>query len=134
LETSYDYFKTTLHTKPGSTDSLLTTAALYLGEGQSPEHQFKLKSFYNITPKLEFDNILYYVSGLPKAGIDSLSPGIPYYYRFDTRIGYLATKNLDLSVGIQDLLDQTHSEFKAGLFNVRTNLGRTFYVKAVWQY
>jgi iron complex outermembrane receptor protein len=134
LETSYDFFKTTIHTKPGSTDHLSTTTALYMGEGQSPEHQFKLKSFYNITPKLEFDNILYYVSGLPMAGLNSLSPGIPYYYRFDTRLGYLATKNLDLSLGIQDLFDQTHSEFKGGILNVRTQFGRTFYVKAVWQY
>jgi outer membrane receptor for monomeric catechols len=62
------------------------------------------------------------------------SAGLPSYFRLDTRVGYLPTRNLDLSIGIQNLLDQRHQEFKAGLFNNKTQVGRTFYFKAVWQY
>lgn len=142
LEASYDYLKSTLHLKSGSTDNT-SGAALELFEGRSPQHQFKVKSFYNITPKLEFDNILYYVDNLPTAGTSATGTpsgrivagkGIPSYFRFDTRLGYLVTKNFDMSVGIQNLFDQVHREFNAGLFNNTTEVGRTFYVKAVWQY
>jgi iron complex outermembrane receptor protein len=141
LEASYDYLKITLHTYHYSSDNT-ATSALEFGEGQSPQNQFKLKSFYNITSKIEFDNILYYVDNLPTAGptaatsngVMSASTGIPAYFRLDTRVGYLPTRNLDLSIGIQNLLDQRHQEFKAGLFNNKTQVGRTFYLKAVWQY
>ncbi len=135
LEAAYDFLKINLHTEGYSTDST-SSFGLQLAEGQSPSNQFKLKSFYNITPKVEFDNIMYYVEhlSLGTANYTNASGHIPGYFRFDTRLGYLPTRNLDLSVGIQDLLDQTHSEFRAGLFNNQTQIGRTIYVKAVWQY
>lgn len=63
-----------------------------------------------------------------------MSNGTPSYIRLDTRLGYLATKTLDLSVGVQDLLDQVHSEFKAALYSRQTEIGRTIYAKLVWQY
>jgi iron complex outermembrane receptor protein len=135
LEFDYDYLKMTLHQKEGSTDDT-SEFSLQLAEGRSPQNQFKIKSFYNLTPKIEFDNILYYVDKLKTGTATSTSgPGhIPSYFRFDTRLGYLPTKNLDLSVGIQNLFDQRHSEFKNALFNRQTVVGRTAYVKMVWQY
>jgi len=142
LEASYDFIKTTMHINPGSTDNT-GTASLQLLEGRTPQNQVKLKSFYNITPKLEFDNIVYYVSGMPLAGattnnsntgVLTAGPGIPSYVRFDTRLGYIPTKHLDLSVGIQDLFDKTRSEFNAASLNNRTQIGRTYYMKMVWQY
>ena len=59
---------------------------------------------------------------------------IPGYFRLDTRLGYLITKNLDLSIGAQNLLNQVHSEFAAALYNQQTQVGRTFYAKLIWQY
>ena len=136
LEANYDHLQLDLHVSDQSLDNLSllrTSDNLENAEGQSPHDQFKLKSFYNITPKLEFDNILYYVSGLNK-GITNQGKGIPSYVRFDTRLGYLATKNVDLSVGVQNLFNQVHTEFKKALYNNQTMIGRTFYVKMVWQY
>lgn len=142
LEASYDYLKATLHINNGSTDNT-SNQSLELLEGRNPQSQFKLKSFYNITPKIELDNILYYVSGLPMGGNSTYNPstnsmnsgtGISSYFRFDTRLGYLPTKNLDLSIGVQNLFNQVHSEFNAAILNNRTEIGRTFYAKVVWQY
>lgn len=136
LESSYEYLKLRLGISPASGDNssiLRNSDNLQNAEGQSPQSQFKLKSFYNITPKLEFDNILYYVGGLDR-GNGNLGRGIPSYVRFDTRLGYFFTKNLDLSIGIQNLLDQRHTEFKAALYNQQTESGRTYYAKLVWQY
>ena len=139
LEASYDHLDVFLHVSEHSADDLEGSIMMTISdnlenaEGQSPHDQFKLKSFYNITPKIEFDNTLYYVSGLNK-GISNTNKGIPSYTRLDTRLGYLATKNLDLSIGIQNLLDQRHTEFKKALYNNQTTLGRTFYLKMAWQY
>jgi iron complex outermembrane receptor protein len=142
LEANYDYFTMDLHISDESTDNKTTAGPIPLGiidglqvaEGVSPKNQFKLKSFYNITSKIEFDNILYYVDNLPMAGSNYRSKGLPSYFRFDTRIGYIATRNLDFSVGVQNLFNQVHTEFKPALYNRRTEIGRTFYVKMVWQY
>lgn len=137
LEASYEFFKMDLHVSDASTDATSIIGAadgLQVAEGMTPKNQIKLKSFYNLTPKLEFDNIAYYVDNLPTAGSTYKTKGLPSYFRFDTRLGYLATKNLDLSIGIQNLLDQRHVEFKPSLYNVSTEVGRTFYAKLVWQY
>ena len=137
MEASYDYLNLDLHISDNSSDSTSIIGAadgLQVAEGVSPKNQVKLRSFYNISPKIEFDNILYYVDNLPTAGTTYRTTGIPSYFRFDTRLGYLPSRNLDLSVGIQNLLDQGHREFKAALYNNQTEIGRTFYFKAVWQY
>jgi iron complex outermembrane receptor protein len=137
MEASYDYLNLDLHISDNSTDSTSIVGAadgLQVAEGLSPKNQVKFRSFYNISPKIEFDNILYYVDNLPTAGTTYHTTGIPSYFRFDTRLGYLPSRNLDLSVGIQNLLNQGRREFKAALYNNQTEIGRTFYVKAVWQY
>ena len=135
LEVNYDHLNLFTHVSAASTDEtqILKTDTLSNAEGQSPRDQVKLKSFYNITPKVEFDNIFYYVGGLNK-GITNTGAGIPSYITWDTRLGYLMTRNLDLSIGIRDLMNQTHSEFKGALYNRQTVVGRTYYFKMVWQY
>ncbi|OFW80712.1 MAG: hypothetical protein A2887_05830 [Alphaproteobacteria bacterium RIFCSPLOWO2_01_FULL_40_26] len=139
LEASYEYLKSNLHISDNSTDQNATIVGirdrLEMAEDQSPQNQIKFRSFYNITPKIEFDNILYYADNLPSASGETIgNRGISSYFRFDTRLGYLPTRNIDLSFGIQNLLDQRHSEFKKALYNRRTEIGRTFYFKLVWQY
>ncbi len=137
LEVNYDHLNLFTHVSSASTDDtkqvLRNSDSLSNAEGQSPRDQIKLKSFYNITPKLEFDNILYYVGGLNK-GVTNTTAGIPSYITWDTRLGYLMTRNLDLSIGIRNLMDQVHSEFKGALYNRQTVVGRTYYLKMVWQY
>ncbi len=138
LEASYDYLEMNLYTSKDSTDNSTVSAdydSLKLSEGRSPRNQFRLRSYYNITPKVEFDNMIYYVDSLPTAkAVISDRKGVASYVRFDTRLGYLPTKSLDLSVGIRNLFDDRHQEFSSGLYNTAAEIGRTYYLKAVWQY
>ncbi len=143
MEASYDYLDIFLHTGPRSTDISSSTEPIQLTEGYTPQSQFRLRSFVNVTPKIEFDNSIFYVGGLNQTGSYAysansqslaMSKGTPSYVRLDTRLGYLATKTLDVSVGVQNLLDQVHSEFKAALYSRQTEIGRTIYAKLVWQY
>lgn len=139
LEASYDFLKMDLHVSRNSTDNTTSALAPYdslqLTEKRSPKNQFRLRSFFNITPKIEFDNMAYYMDSLPSAKYATTDPkGAPAYVRLDTRIGYLPTRNLDLSVGIRNLLDDRHNEYYSGIYNTTAEIGRTYFCKMVWQY
>lgn len=134
VEANYDYLKMDLKSSSKSTDRSLTDKVSDW-EGQSPQHQFKLKFLYNPTSQIELDNIAYYVSGLPKAdSSDGRKKGIPSYVRFDSRISYLVNSNFDVSFVAQNLLNQEHREFKKGLYNNDIYMGRMLYLKASLRY
>lgn len=129
LEAGYDLLHMNLTAEPGS-----NAATILPQVGQSPKNQFRLRAYYNITPKLEFDNMLYYVQSLPNATSSAASAfgtnaGVPAYTRVDTRLGYLLKEGVDLSCGIQNLFDKRHQEFSNGLFAPATETSRTFYLK-----
>ena len=135
-ELSYDYLKMKLKYNQNSTE--LDTAfgrndSLFVNEGSSPRQQIKLKSFYNITNTIEFDNFLFFVDELPNINGEN-KKGIPAYLRYDARIGYLPSANLDLSFGLQNILNTKHKEFRSSLYNSNTYIGRSYFMKVSWQY
>lgn len=144
LEGSYEHFKMRLGIESASRDNqsiLAGTDDLQNAEGQSPQSQFKLRSFYNITPNVEFDNMLYYADHLSKGlggtsgtASSTRNTAIPSYVRFDTRLGYAYTSSLNFSIGIQNLFDQRYTEFKKALYSRQTEVGRTYYFKMMWQH
>lgn len=139
LEASYDFLRTDLHVSKNSTDATTSALAPYdaleLTQKRSPKNQFRLRSYFNPSPKFEFDNALYYIDSLPSAKyVKTENKGAPAYIRLDTRFGYLPTRSLDLSFGIRNLLDDRHNEYYAGIFNSSAEIGRTYFFKAVWQY
>lgn len=135
-ELSYDYLKMKLKYNQNSTE--LDTAfgrndSLFVNEGSSPRQQIKLKSFYNITNTIEVDNFLFFVDELPNIN-GANKKGIPAYLRYDARIGYLPSANLDLSFGLQNILNTKHKEFRSSLYNSNTYIGRSYFMKVSWQY
>lgn len=132
VEASYDFIEMDIDLNTISSDHL-TGKDLQSTENQTPRNQFKLRSLLNIGPKLEFDNILYYVDSLPSTSTRTPN-GVPSYVRFDTRLGYFVNNSLDISFGIQNLFDDRHIEFKEGTFNTPNEIGRNIYVKITWQY
>ena len=146
LEASYDLLKVKLHLNKDSNESLTAFNAdpLERSEGYSPKNQFRIRSLLNLTTKIEFDNMLFYVDSLsksgsayhtdPATGVTSYGTGIKPYTRWDTRIGYLVSHNLDISLGVQNILKSQHQEFQKGLFSNTTQVGRTYYIKAVLQF
>ncbi|MES2678140.1 MAG: TonB-dependent receptor [Pseudomonadota bacterium] len=127
LEAGYDFLRLDLKNDSPSTESRVFP--LYFAEKQSPKNQFRLRSNYNITSKIEFDNILYYVNAISDSRGVSDTTGVKAYARIDTRLGYLFNSNLNFSVGIQNLADKRHQEFDKGLFANETEVGRTIYFK-----
>ncbi len=130
LEAGYDFLKLDVRNDLIATETPTASFKMFTAEGQSPKNQFRLRSNYNITPKVEFDNIVYYVDSLPLSGNTTApSVGVPSYVRFDTRVGYLLNSDIDLSVGAQNLTDRRHQEFANALSANKTEIGRTVYLK-----
>ena len=89
-------------------------------EGDTPRHQFHLRSRMNLPYHLELDTTLYFVSALKSQPVRS-------YTRFDLRLGWRPTDHLELSLVGQNLFEKSHEEFATGFFSQRTRIPRSVY-------
>jgi len=70
-----------------------------------PQHQFNLRSYYDLGANWELDSAVYVVEKMGPAF------DIAEYWRVDARLGWRPVPSLELYVGAQSLNDATHSEF-----------------------
>ena len=97
-------------------------------EGGIPRHQFQLHSYLKLFGNFELDNSLYRVSRLP-------APQIPGYTRLDLRLGWRVRESLELSLGLNNLLDDHHPEFNGfDLLVLTSQVKRSIYGKATWRF
>jgi iron complex outermembrane recepter protein len=92
--------------------------------GNDPDRTAMLRSLWDITPRHELDLMWRYVGELP-------NPKVPSYSVLDARLGWRVSKNLDLSLVIQDAFDRKYSEF--GNPATRAVLERAYFVKIAWR-
>jgi iron complex outermembrane receptor protein len=122
LTGGYSLLQMNLHTRP---PSIPTDATV---ENSSPAHQFFLRSSMDLGRNVEFDATVRYVDALSNFGIAG-------YVTLDLRLGWRPTKNLEFSVGAQNLLDDRHPEFyPTTIATQRTEVERSFYGKVTWQF
>jgi len=124
LTASYSYLQMQLHLDPGSGDPFSQEA-----EGRSPHHQAQVRSLLDVTRNLQFDTAVYYVDNLP-------SLRVPGYIRFDVRLGWRPNRNLEVSLVLQNLLDNHHPEFgnSPENFDVPTEVRRSIYGMVSWRF
>lgn len=80
-------------------------------EGKTPRHQMQLHSYLNVTEQIELDLGLYYTGR--RAFKDAFgSYRIGSHWRTDLRLGWKPCERLEVAVGVQDLFDRRHSEFR----------------------
>jgi len=96
-------------------------------EGESPRHQAQLRSSLDLPGHVQFDTAAYYVDSLSSYGLGS-------YVRLDLRLSWQPVANLDLSVGVQNLLDNQHPEFGRTIGVGTSEVPRTFYGKFTWRF
>jgi iron complex outermembrane recepter protein len=124
LHGSYSFLRVQLHRDGPSLDTISEIAA----EGDSPRHQFQLHSSLSLSRTLDLDTALYYVSNLS-------SQRVPAYTRIDSRLGWHLRENLEVSAGVQNLLDNRHPEFNGiDIQVVPGQVRRGFYGKMVWRF
>ncbi len=120
LHTTYSFLQMQLHPDQSSNDLLLEAA-----EGESPHHQFSLRSSMDLTKTVELDSWFRFVDNLPSFDIQS-------YFSFDVRLGWHPKDNLELSIGAQHLFQNRHPEFRirSGI----TEIERNVYAKITWKF
>ena len=97
-------------------------------EGNSPHNMVYLRSSWDLGKDLQFDLIGRYVDRL--SALD-----VPKYFQMDARIGWYATKNLEISFVGQNLLDGHHPEFVDALGGLTsTEVRRSWYGMISWTY
>lgn len=121
LHGSYSFLRVQLH----RVDNRIDTPS-EKGENTDPRHQFQLHSYLNLARNFDLDTSLYRVSSL--AG--QLVPG---YTRIDSRLGWHVRENVELSGGVQNLLDNRHAEFGA-VGVIPSQVRRSVYGKMIFRF
>lgn len=81
-----------------------------------------------LSRNFEIETDLYHVGRL-------LYQGVPAYTRVDARLGWRLGESLELSIGLQNLLDARHWEFISTQGNaLPTQSKRGGYAKMTWQF
>jgi iron complex outermembrane recepter protein len=99
LNPGYTFLRLDLDTTPASTDT-----SSVLQEGDSPRHQFFVRSSFTLPRALSLD--------LTVRGVSELThQKVPAYATADARLAWQATPAIELSVVGQNLLQPRHPEF-----------------------
>jgi iron complex outermembrane receptor protein len=105
---------------PGSTDPVGPIAL-----GNDPDHQWMLRSSSDFAGRGELDILVRRVGSLPVQ-----APGLPVgaYTAVDARLGWRVSREWDVSLTLENLLDPEHAEFTtASLYQ------RSAFLKLVWR-
>jgi iron complex outermembrane receptor protein len=92
-----------------------------LSKGVNPRNVFSIRSYLNVTPQIDFDASLRFVSSLPERNIAS-------YTVMDARLAWRPFPKLELSLVGQNLLEEGHAEFST------LEVQRSVYGKIDWQF
>jgi iron complex outermembrane receptor protein len=120
---NYSYLGNALPSTTGNAGPLDSTGY----EFRSPKHQFNVRWYQALSPKVNLDSAYYYVGPMARIGIPALN-------RVDFRLGIRVLKAAELSFGVQNLLDNQHPETVPLAFERTTEVGRNVYGKVVWTF
>jgi iron complex outermembrane receptor protein len=97
---------------------------------ESPKHQVQVRSFVNLTRRLEWEAAVFQVGRLTDGGNGS-TPG---YTRLDSRLGWHIGESLELSVVGQNLLSPAHAEYHDAFAILHSLVERSVFCKATWHF
>ncbi len=94
---------------------------------ETPHQQVNVRSSFFLPGHVELDVSSYYVSRL-------VEQQVPSYVRVDTRLGWRPSRQLELSIGGQNLLQDHHPEYGPVLGFLPTEARRNAYMRATWNF
>ncbi len=95
--------------------------------GDSPQHQFQVHSYFNLTRDIELNGGFFYVSSLP-------NQQVPSYSRVDLGVVWRPNKNWELGVWGQNLFDGHHTEFGSYRTTDLSEVPRNVFGKVTWRF
>ena len=127
LRAGLDVLKESLHLRPGGVD--INHA---LNETSDPERQFSLQSSFDLPGNVSLDAGVRSVDKI-YANNSGVLATVPKYTDMDVRLGWSATRHVELSVAGQNLLHNHHVEF--GIPGpTRIEILRAVYGKVSWRF
>jgi len=120
LDSGYTIQNLELEVEPGSSDTSQVKQ-----EGDSPRHQWYLRSSMSLPHALAFDIGVRSVGELP-------NQDVPAYVAWDGSLGWQPSGTVELAVVGRDLFDRQHPEF--GTPASRREIGRSFYGKVTCRF
>ena len=115
----YAYIDLDLETVAGSQD--VSSPAI---TGNSPRHQLAVHSFLDLPHDFSFYAGVRFVDELPNQGVHA-------YVATDINLAWRFRPNVEVALAIQNLTDDTHPEFEAGIGNL---IERGAYLKLDWSF
>ncbi len=95
--------------------------------GDSPQNQFQIHSYYDLTRNIDFSTSLYYTGRLPDQNVDS-------YFRLDVGMNWRLGKGWEAGVFGQNLTDGAHAEFGNYRTPFVTEIPRSVFAKITRRY
>jgi iron complex outermembrane recepter protein len=89
--------------------------------GDSPQNQFKLRSYLDLTHHVSFNSAFYYIDNVPNQKVSA-------YFSLDAGLTWHPNKNWEFGVWGQNLLEP-HTEFSSFRYPVQTEIPRSVYGK-----
>ncbi|HLK33578.1 MAG TPA: TonB-dependent receptor [Terriglobales bacterium] len=123
LQGSYSLFRGEWSAGPGTRSAVNTFVA-----GQTPRHQFQIRSSFSPLRSFQFDTNLFYVSGWT-------SYPVPAVTRVDTRLGWTLNQKTQFDFVVQNALQPGHVEFfSSASGGVTERVRRAVYGKITLQF
>jgi len=121
---AYTFFKGEFEVKGDAIDRYDEVSKI---EGTSPNHQFNVRSYWNIISKLEYDMMYYYVDNIEHGVGTGTTASVSAYSRLDLRLGWVE-RNYELIAGAQNIFSDEHAEFSSSS-RTATAVPRNYYVE-----
>jgi iron complex outermembrane receptor protein len=99
----------------------------FQANGNSPQHQVRFQSSVNLPRRLEANVAVRGVGELP-------NQHVPAYAQVDTSLAWRAFESGDLSLGVQNLLNDHHWEFQKDEGGKPSLPKRSVYGKVTWRF
>jgi iron complex outermembrane recepter protein len=95
--------------------------------GDTPHQIAAVRSTFLLPRNVDIDVATYYASRI-------VEPQVPGYTRLDVRLGWRPSRDLELSAGGQNLLEDQHAEYTPVLGLLSTEVRRNAYMRATWHF
>jgi iron complex outermembrane receptor protein len=125
ISPGYSFLQMHVAGDPSSQDTAAGAIA-----AESPKHQFQIRSFLNLTRRLEWETSVFQVGRLTDGG----SGSTPGYTRLDSRLGWHAGESLEFSIVGQNLLSPAHAEYHDAFAILHSLVERSIFCKVTWRF
>jgi iron complex outermembrane receptor protein len=93
----------------------------------TPEHVASVRSYWDVTRHWDIDASVYVASSI-------VGQPIPGYARVDFRVARKFGEGGEFSVGAQNLLDSSHTEFRSDDYIVASYMRRNIFARVIWRF